>query len=188
MIEAAIIGRPVFSLLADEFAGTQEGSIHFHHLLPENGGCVRVAATLEEHVEQLSHRLGDPEGARMEIERFVAMFIRPHGLDRRATPIFADTIERLAASPRPRPQTTPLWAPGVWPLILTASTVAAVVDWLRHKPLKPVHRALEKAAHRSKKNVVRTLAVARERVKRRAKLAAKQWLKSVVKPLRTRRS
>ena len=38
MIEAAIIGRPVFSMLAEEFAGTQEGTIHFHHLLPENGG------------------------------------------------------------------------------------------------------------------------------------------------------
>jgi hypothetical protein len=188
MIEAAIIGRPVFSLLADEFAGTQEGSIHFHHLLPENGGCVRLAATLQEHAQQLSHRLGDPAGARIEIERFVASFIRPHGIDRPATPIFADTIEHLAASPRPQPQTTPLWAPGAWPLILTPSAVAAVVDWLRHKPLKPVNRALEKAAHRSKKTVVRTLAVARERLKRRAKLAGKQWQKSVVKPLRTRRS
>lgn len=76
----------------------------------------------------------------------------------------------------------------MWPPILTASAVAALVDWLRHKPLKPAHRALEKAAHRSKKTVVRTLAVARERVKRRAKLAGKQWQKSVVKPLRTRRS
>ena len=33
MIEAAIIGRPVCSMLAEEFAGTQEGTIHFHHLL-----------------------------------------------------------------------------------------------------------------------------------------------------------
>ena len=32
MIEAAIIGRPVFSLLAEEFAGTQEGLVHFHYL------------------------------------------------------------------------------------------------------------------------------------------------------------
>jgi hypothetical protein len=188
MIEAAIIGRPVFSLLADEFAGTQEGTIHFHHLLPENGGCVRMAATLDEHVRQLSERLGDPEGARTEIERFVANFIRPHGVDRRATPIFADTIERLAASPQPQPQPTPLWAPVAWPVILIPSAVAAVVDWMRHKPLKPVNRALEKAAHRSRKNVVKTAAIARERIKRRAKLVGKQWQKSVVKPLRTRRS
>jgi hypothetical protein len=188
MIEAAIIGRPVFSLLADEFADTQEGSIHFHHLLPENGGCLRMAATLDEHVGQLSECLGDPERALAEIKRFIASFIRPHGVDRRATPIFADTIERLAASPRPQPQVTPPWAPLVWPPMLTASAVAAVVDWLRHKPLKPLNRALERAAHRSKKNVVRTVAIARERIKRRAKLVGKQWQKSVVKPLRARRS
>ena len=62
MIEAAIIGRPVFSMLAEEFAGTQEGTIHFHHLLPENGGCVRIASTIDEHVRQLSDRLSDPGG------------------------------------------------------------------------------------------------------------------------------
>ena len=183
MIEAAIIGRPVFSLLANEFADTQEGSVHFHHLLPENGGCLRMAATLDEHVGQLSQRLGDPEGALVEIERFIASFIRPHGVDRRATPIFADTIERLAASPRPQPRATALWAPVVWPVILTASAVAAVVDWLRHKPLKPLNRALERAA----KKLVRTAAIARERIRRRAKLAGKQWQKAVVKSLRTGR-
>ena len=77
MIEAAIIGRPVFSMLAEEFAGTQEGTIHFHHLLPENGGCVRIASTIDEHVSQLSDRLRDPEGARAETRRFIGSFIRP---------------------------------------------------------------------------------------------------------------
>ena len=35
MIEAAILGRPVLSVLAPEFAATQEGTVHFHYLLPE---------------------------------------------------------------------------------------------------------------------------------------------------------
>ena len=188
MIEAAIIGRPVFSLLADEFAGTQEGTIHFHHLLPENGGCVRIASTLDEHVRQLGERLRDPAGARAETERFIAGFIRPHGVDRPATPIFADTIERLAASPQPVPQTIPRWAPAAWPVILGASAVAAIVDWARRRPFKPVRRALEKVSHRTRKTVVRSAAIASERMKRRAKLAGKRWQKSVVKPLRARRS
>ncbi|MGH8309773.1 MAG: hypothetical protein ACRETX_08265, partial [Steroidobacteraceae bacterium] len=81
MIEAAIIGRPVFSMHTQEFSDTQEGTIHFHHLLPENGGCVRIASTLGDHVRQLSERLSDPEGAREEARRFVSHFIRPHGLD-----------------------------------------------------------------------------------------------------------
>ena len=106
MIEAAIIGRPVFSLLADEFADTQEGTIHFHHLLPENGGCVRIASTLEEHVRQLSERLRDPEGARTETERFIAGFIRPHGV-RLEFPIFS-------LNPGLRPRGV---APDVWPTL-----------------------------------------------------------------------
>ena len=187
MIEAAIIGRPVFSLLADEFADTQEGTIHFHHLLPENGGCVRIASTLEEHVRQLSERLRDPEGARTETERFIAGFIRPHGVDRPATPIFADAIERLAASLRPAPQAMPVWAPAVWPVIVSTSVMAAVVDWARRRPFKPVRRVIEKAAHRTRKTVVRSTAVASKRMKRRAKLVGKRWQKSVVKPLRARR-
>ena len=187
MIEAAIIGRPVFSLLADEFAGTQEGTIHFHHLLPENGGFVRIAATLDEHVQQLHERLHDPEGARFETERFLANFIRPHGVDRPATPIFAEAIERLAASPPPPPQAMPWWAMAAWPVILSASAVAAVVDWARRRPFKPVRRALEKGTYRARKAMVRSAAIARERIIRRAKLAGKRWQKSVVKPLKARR-
>jgi hypothetical protein len=188
MIEAAIIGRPVFSLLADEFAGTQEGTIHFHHLLPENGGFVRIAATLDEHVQHLRERLHDSEGARLETERFLASFIRPHGVDRPATPIFADAVERLAASPQSPAQTMPWWAPAAWPAILGASAVAAVVDWARRRPFRPVRRAFDKAAHRARKTVVRSAVIARERMKRRAKLAGKRWQKSVVKPMRARRS
>jgi hypothetical protein len=49
MIEGAILRRPVLSLLTPEFAGTQEGTLHFHYLLPENGGFLRVAHSLDEH-------------------------------------------------------------------------------------------------------------------------------------------
>jgi hypothetical protein len=187
MIEAAIIGRPVFSLLAEEFARTQEGTVHFHHLLPENGGCVRLASTLEEHVRQVSDWLRDPAAARAESERFISSFIRPHGVDRPATPIFVDTVERFAASPTPAPRSMPVWAPAVWPVILSLSAVAAVVDWARRRPFKPTRRAIEKASHRTRKAASRTVAIARERMKRRAKLAGKRWQKSVVKPLRARR-
>ena len=103
MIEAAIVGRPVCSLLAPEFAGTQEGTIHFRHLLPENGGFLRIASTVEDHVAQLAECLRDPASTRAETSRFVASFIRPAGVERPATPLFADAVERLAAQPAPRP-------------------------------------------------------------------------------------
>ena len=98
MVESAIVGRPVFSL-ADEFAGTQDGTLHFHHLLPENGGFLRVAHSLDEHLTQLSAVLRDPEGVATQLHAFVASFIRPHGVERPCTPIVADTLERFGAAP-----------------------------------------------------------------------------------------
>lgn len=130
MIEAAIVGRPVCSLLADEFSGTQEGTIHFHHLLPENGGFLRIASTLEEHVGQLSACLRDPALTRHETERFVASFIRPHGVDRPATPIFVDTITRLGDAPAPSPEQPPVWGFAARPLLIAAVLPVIVVDGL----------------------------------------------------------
>jgi hypothetical protein len=128
MVEAAIIGRPVCSLLAPEFAGTQEGTIHFRHLLPENGGFLRIASTVEAHVEQLAECLRDPASTRAETSRFVASFIRPAGVERPATPLFADAVERLAAQPAPAPVEPPSWRFLVWPPLAIATGVAASVD------------------------------------------------------------
>jgi hypothetical protein len=185
MIEAAIVGRPVCSILADEFAGTQEGTVHFHYLLPENGGCVRIAATLDEHVRQLSDRLRDPAASRAETERFVSHFIRPHGLDRPATPIFADAVERLAASPAPDALPAPWWGPAVRPLVLMAAAPVPVVNWLRRpEPLAPLRKRAHKLAYRTRKAASRTASIAASRVRRTARLANKRWQKMVVKPLR----
>jgi hypothetical protein len=180
MIEAAIIGRPVFSILAKEFADSQEGTIHFHHLLPENGGCVRVASTLDEHIRQLSERLRDPEGARAEAERFVSSFVRPHGIDRPATPIFADAIERFAALPAPQPIVTPVWAYAMRPVLVGAAAPAAVVAWFtRRDRLKAFRRRADKARYRARKVVVRSAALASRRVRWSKKTLARQWGKSV---------
>jgi hypothetical protein len=96
MIEGAILKRPVLSLLTPEFAGTQEGTLHFHYLLPENGGFLRVAHSLEEHQAQLIEVLKRPELVREQTERFVSTFLRPHGLDVACTPLLAGAIERAA--------------------------------------------------------------------------------------------
>ena len=103
MIESAIVGRPVLSITPPEFAGSQGSTLHFHHLLPENGGFVRTATTLADHLGQLAMLLRDREAARAELARFVGSFIRPHGIDRPAAPILADAVEQLAAIPAPAP-------------------------------------------------------------------------------------
>jgi hypothetical protein len=192
MIEAAIIGRPVFSLMSEEFAGTQEGTIHFHYLLPENGGFVRIAATVEEHVRQLGERLRDLEGARAETSRFVASFVRPHGVDRPATPLFVDAIERLAAAPARSPESTPAWAYLLRPVVLAGAFVQASVTWVQRGGLRPrVPRLLVVGAHHAgrrarhvRKALGRALTLGSARVRRRAHLANKRWQKFVIKPLR----
>jgi hypothetical protein len=100
-IEAGIVGRPVFTIRAPEFAHAQEGTLHFQYLVGENGGPVTAAATLEEHVGQLAAAVGTP---RVTGERrpFIRDFIRPHGLDEPAAPVFGRAIDELLRLPRPR--------------------------------------------------------------------------------------
>jgi hypothetical protein len=96
-VESLIQRRPVLTIRAREFEQTQEGTLHFHYLVPEGGGCVRAAAGLDEHVAQLREALDDPEREREAIESFLRRFVRPHGLEQPATPVLADAIEALAA-------------------------------------------------------------------------------------------
>ncbi|MGE5272284.1 MAG: hypothetical protein ACM3QU_00720 [Verrucomicrobiota bacterium] len=97
MIEAAIAGKSVLTIRAPQFA--QESTLHFHHLLAENGGFLHVAESLEEHAGQLARVLEhDPEDDERR-RAFVQAFVRPQGLDRPATPILADAVEETATLP-----------------------------------------------------------------------------------------
>ncbi len=109
MIEAAIIGRPVLTVRAPEFAQAQEGTLHFSYLLPENGGFTQAAGDLDEHVRQLAAAVRNPEPARAEGERFVRAFIRPQGVEEPSTPRLVEAITALGGS-RPRgPAGVPVW-------------------------------------------------------------------------------
>jgi len=96
MIEAAILRKPVLSLMTGDFAGTQEGTVHFRYLLPENGGFLRVATTLEAHLGQLSEVVQHPEPVQAEIARFVGSFIRPNGMGAPAMPQLCEALATLA--------------------------------------------------------------------------------------------
>ena len=97
MIEASIVGRPVLAVLVPEFHDSQLATFHFSYLVDSEGGPVRLAATLDEHLADLGAALGaaDPVGLE-RAQRFVADFVRPHGLERPATEVFVETIEELA--------------------------------------------------------------------------------------------
>jgi hypothetical protein len=99
MIESGIIGRPVYTVRAEEFAETQEGTLHFQHLKNVEGGLVCQAANLAEHVAQIERLLAEGGGSD-RARGFVKGFIRPHGLDVPATPRVVEEIERFGAGSR----------------------------------------------------------------------------------------
>jgi hypothetical protein len=107
MIEAAIVGRPVLTVLEREYERIQQGTLHFRYLLEVGGGLLSVSRALDEHGEQLAHAVAGEDGGGARSEAFVAEFVRPFGREVAATPLFVDEIERLAESAAPRPQRTP---------------------------------------------------------------------------------
>ena len=109
MIEAAIVGRPVLGIRPDVFRDSHEGSIHFAYIAEDEGGFVRAAGSIDEHLAQLRGALGPDTAALAERNRaFVARFVRPRGVDRRATDVFVEELERLPDAER-TPWQDPWW-------------------------------------------------------------------------------
>jgi hypothetical protein len=110
-IESAIVGRSVFTILAEDFKATQEGTLHFEHLRNANGGVLHVARTFTEHVEQLNKALCHPNVDDGRCRRFVEAFVRPFGLDVPATPKLVEALENLGRNGPHPAQRPPWWAP-----------------------------------------------------------------------------
>jgi hypothetical protein len=176
MIEAAILGKPVLSMLNDEFSGTQEGTLHFHHLLPENGGFLRLASTLDAHVPQLADVMAHPETARQDAARFVRSFLRPAGTDLPCTPILVAAVERIAAAgPRPT-ERAPWWSPLGW-LVLAAGGLYAGTWWLVTEPgaaTRELRKDLGHRRRRTAKNAARAWRLFVDRAQRGTKRLLKQ--------------
>jgi hypothetical protein len=109
MIEAAILGKPVHTVLAAEFGGGQEQTLHFHHLRAQHGGPLHEARDFGEHVGQLAATLQGNDAGRAAAQRFIESFVRPRGGSASVTPIVAEEIEQAARiSKRPQPRAS-LW-------------------------------------------------------------------------------
>jgi hypothetical protein len=125
-IEASIVGRPVLTVRAAEFAHSQEGTLHFRHLV-SGDGVVQVAASLEEHVAQVRALLDGRDGWADRARAFVRSFVRPHGLDEPAAPIFARAVGELAAQPRPAAQPDGVWVAALRGPALLAAYAARLI-------------------------------------------------------------
>jgi len=97
MLEAAIVGRPVHTLLIPGFDQGQVGTIHFHYLVEAYGGVATVAHDFAEHQRQLAVVLQGAAFSSAKSRTFAAHFLRPRGADQAVSPILADEIERAAA-------------------------------------------------------------------------------------------
>jgi hypothetical protein len=131
-IEAAIIGRPILTPLLPEFAIHQNGMAHFRYLRDVEGGVLRMAPSLDEHLSQLATALAEPSGRDERNRRFLTAFVRPAGLDRAATPLFVDEVERLALSDSRVPETAREGSPAAHRFVerLAVSATTGVGRWL----------------------------------------------------------
>jgi hypothetical protein len=102
LIEAGIVGRTSHTILAPEFADTQEGTLHFEYLIRD--GYLKVARDFAEHGRHLRQTLDAGSAGQEHVRQFVSAFVRPRGMDKPCTPIIADAIEELGRHPPLNPQ------------------------------------------------------------------------------------
>ena len=123
LIESGIVGRMVYTVLDPEFAGTQEGTLHFRHLQSANGGLLNVAQTLNQHYTQLADLLTGRSTLDDKGRRFVESFIRPRGIEVPAAEVFADVIEAEGLLGRIPPHRDGVLAPA-WHALLSPLALA----------------------------------------------------------------
>jgi len=133
MIESGILGKPVYSVLTEEFASTQEGTLHFQHLKNVEGGLLHLAGSLEEHASQLSRLLADGRSERQGTRQFIQAFIRPNGLDQAATPLVVEAVEHFAEGPRLEVEPTPVGASVLRVVLAPVAVVATIATMERAK-------------------------------------------------------
>ena len=161
LIEAAIVDRPVHTIVDPEYWQNQTGTLHFQYLTDPEFGFLRVARTLDEHVGQLARSLR--EGTAPENTRFVERFVRPMSRAERPTDRFVEALEE-AALLRP-PRRLHAAAPLLWPVV-TALRGAAATAWgarLLQDPSTMQEQAMRTARIAAKQVLVKQRQAARAR-------------------------
>lgn len=93
MLEAAILGKPIISFIAERYNKTQSEAAHFRALL--GAGAMELVRTPEEFAEVVAKLLLGIDDFKNARENFVRDFIRPQGLEKSSGEAAADEIERL---------------------------------------------------------------------------------------------
>ena len=117
---------PCYTVRTAEFAHSQGGTLHFRYLAGA-GGPVHVAQTLDAHVDSLATLLEHGTVDDADQRAFVASFLRPHGVERPAAPIFVQAVSELCRLGPPTPHGPSVGAILARPLTAIAARVAFVL-------------------------------------------------------------
>jgi hypothetical protein len=189
LVESAIVGKPVFTLLAPEFEQTQAGTLHFE-MIAGAEGMLDVAETMDEHAAHLAAALADPSYGEERRWTFLRAFVRPHGVDEPATDRLVGVLEEQAARPK-QALSDPLGRRLLRLLLVPATFLKWHSAPVAAGNRKRRRRALEKLRGRAQRRVaeaileLRSMAKAVRRVvtrlrKRRFHVHTYRWLKRVV--------
>lgn len=161
-LEAAIVGRPAYTLLLPAFQPHQTGMQHFDYLVRVEGGVLQTASSFDEHLQQLAAAIAGNHGRSEQMARFLRAFVRPEGLDVAATPRFVEAVEHVAAVTKPA--TVPIWVRLVQPVLHPVAPIATH-RWLQRLWMDKVEieRAKIESANRVRKEKIIRARVAIER-------------------------
>jgi hypothetical protein len=180
-LEAAIVGRPVLTLLLPAYRIHQDGMAHFRYLLNVGGGLLQTAPDLESHLVQLGQVVGGSRERDDRNRRFVTAFVRPRGLEAPATPVFTDAVERLAAEGRRDPDAVLTARTSLHALVasLAAASRAGVLRWLLMDSVDIAEAAFERSRAADKQRVLEARADQweQERQARDERLKVKEQLR-----------
>jgi hypothetical protein len=176
-LEAAIVGRPVLTLLLPAYRMHQDGMAHFRYLLNVGGGLLHTAPDLESHLAQLGAVVGGSRERDARNTRFVTAFVRPRGLDVPATPVFVEAVERLAVEGRHAPDAvlSARTSAHAFVVRLAAASRTGVLRWLLMDTFDIAEAAFERSRAADKQRVLdeRTDKWDQERQARDERISAK---------------
>jgi hypothetical protein len=104
-LEAAILRKPVFTVLDPRFYESQRGTFHLDTLLAFDGksGIVRTASDLSQHVADIEQCLNGDAPFRDDEWDFILQFVRPDGENCSATAAACNVLESEALKRLKRP-------------------------------------------------------------------------------------
>lgn len=93
-LESAILDKPCITIMNDRYKRKQTGLGHFQHLL--DGNFIELTDNHDRTLERIIELLDGDDQKRDNRLRFIRNFIRPAGMDKQASEVMAETIQRSA--------------------------------------------------------------------------------------------